>query len=522
MKSLITTPIFYTNGTPHIGHLYTLILADAVRAWKRICGHQTRLMTGTDEHGIKIQKKAKALGITPLQLCDKNSQLFRKLTAEAGIKADDFIRTTEERHHNTVKQIWTELHKRNYLEVGNHEGYYSVNDECFYVEKDLTAKENEDTNQIEYFTELGEKVNWITEQNYLFKFDDNIKKNVHDWINSDTNPISPEYMKNLMLKSLTESKSHLSVSRPKSRVKWGIDIPKIPGDIIKSDQTVYVWLDALFNYKTVNDGFGDFNGELVHIIGKDIAKFHCIYWPAFLSAAELDLPKKVIVHGHWTKDNLKMSKSIGNVVDPFDIIKENGINAVRSYLLSYGPQSSDSNFEVEKLVNFHDSVIIDGFINMFFRLTGKKVLDKLHIQLADIEFTPEDRELIENAKNYTQECIRELNDLNFSMNSIQGNALKSLIDLGNWYLNHNEFWRVKCEKRLSTIRYVIFELTRIISTILYPYCPEISTNILECLNVPTSEMTIKSLEEPFTRERFDINKEKRLKLFFKKINPKVK
>jgi len=210
-------------------------------------------------------------------------------------------------------------------------------------------------------------------------------------------------MKNLMLKSLTESKSHLSVSRPKSRVEWGIDIPKIPGDIIKSDQTVYVWLDALFNYKTVNDGFGDFNGELVHIIGKDIAKFHCIYWPAFLSAAELDLPKKVIVHGHWTKDNLKMSKSIGNVVDPFDIIKENGINAVRSYLLSYGPQSSDSNFEVEKLVNFHDSVIIDGFINMFFRLTGKKVLDKLHIQLADIEFTPEDRELIEKAKNYTQE-----------------------------------------------------------------------------------------------------------------------
>lgn len=171
---------------------------------------------------------------------------------------------------------------------------------------------------------------------------------------------------------------------------------------LDSEQTIYVWLDALVNYKTVNDGFTDFNGELVHIIGKDIAKFHCVYWPAFLAAADYKLPKEVIVHGHWKKDNLKMSKSIGNVIEPFSIIDTYGLNAVRAYLLASGPQHKDTNFEISALKRLHDGLLIDGFINMFFRCTGKKFNFEV-CQLNSSLLTSEDHLLIQKVKEHTKE-----------------------------------------------------------------------------------------------------------------------
>jgi len=192
--------------------------------------------------------------------------------------------------------------------------------------KDLEEKVDEEGNS-GYYTELGEKVEWITEQNYLFNFSQDIKDAIENWASTEPSPIKPDQIKNLTIRELHDSKDHLSISRPNKRISWGIPVPD------DSSQTVYVWLDALSNYKTVMDSFDDFEGEMIHIIGKDINKFHSIYWPAFLSACEYPLPKEVIVHGHWKKDNFKMSKRLGNIVDPFEIIEKYGQSAVRTYLL---------------------------------------------------------------------------------------------------------------------------------------------------------------------------------------------
>ena len=210
------------------------------------------------------------------------------------------------------------------------------------MKKDLIEKNN-CAGEPKYYTELGEKVDWVTEENYLFKFEDSIKQTVKSWLESDPSPVKPVYVMESLLKDLESLKDSISISRPKKRISWGIEVPD------DKDQTIYVWLDALINYKTVLDGFNNFDGEMLHVIGKDISKFHCIYWPAFLNAWGYPLPKEVVVHGHWKKDNMKMSKSIGNVVDPIELIQKYGVSATRAYLISSGPMIKDSNFEESNL-----------------------------------------------------------------------------------------------------------------------------------------------------------------------------
>jgi methionyl-tRNA synthetase len=249
----------------------------------------------------------------------------------------------------------------------------------------------------EYLTELGEKVEWVKESNYLFNFSPEIKKVVKAWATQDPSPIVPETILNLTLSDLDELKDHLSISRPSKRISWGISVPE------DDTQTVYVWLDALTNYKTVCDSFPKFNGEMIHILGKDINKFHSLYWPSFLAAYGYPLPRQLLVHGHWKKDNLKMSKSIGNIVDPFELIRKYGPTAVRAYLLSAGPLYKDANFEEEELISLHDSLIVDGIVNMFFRCTGNKFLNQFdEIRLDKSKFTQEDLDFCYKIEHITQ------------------------------------------------------------------------------------------------------------------------
>lgn len=448
--------------------------------------------------------------MTPQALCDQNAQKFKELLDISQVKPDDFIRTSEERHHTSVKEFWNTLARNNYITMGSHEGYYSINDEWFYTPKDLLERQN-DEGEIEYFTQLGEKVEWITEQNYLFKFDSATKQAVRDWLNSESNPVKPEYVKTLSLKNVENLKDKISISRPKKRIHWGI---RVPSD---EEQTVYVWLDALTNYKTVLDNFKGFDGEMIHVIGKDITLFHWVYWPAFLHACEYPLPREVIVHGHWTKDNLKMSKSLGNVVDPIELIDQYGLNATRAYLLAAGPLFKDADFEYSKLVHLHDSLIVDGFINMFFRCTGKKFLKLVpEVNRDNFEFTSEDHYVIEKVKKHTKDCLDDLEKLDFT-NALS--HIREIINTGNGYLNQHEFWKIKDAKELEKLFYIIFEITRILSVLFYPYIPQISTQILECLNLRYEDLSSHSLKELFTVQRFQVNTENRKTTFIKKLSP---
>lgn len=376
------------------------------------------------------------------------------------------------------------------------------------MKKDLLQRQN-DKGEIEFFTELGEKVEWVTEQNYLFRFSPQIKEKVNSWAAAEPSPIKPEYVKNQTLSDLEAQKDHISISRPKKRINWGIQVPT------DTDQTVYVWLDALTNYKTVLDGFENFKGEMIHVIGKDIIKFHCVYWPAFLTACKYPLPKEVIVHGHWKKDNLKMSKSIGNVVDPFELINNYGINAVRAYLLSAGPMYKDTNFEYEDLEQLHDSFIVDGFVNMFFRCTGKKFLKQAEsIKLENLQFTSEDIFIMESIKKHVENCVKDLNELNFN-NALS--HIKEIFSLGNGYLNKHEFWRLVGTPQLDNILYIIYESTRINAILLRPYIPEVSHQILKCLSIDSDSVSLSSLENLFETQDFRIDETERQNTFYKKL-----
>jgi methionyl-tRNA synthetase len=307
LKSFITTPIFYVNGNPHIGHIYTALLADASHRWELLKAGKDadstafKLLTGTDEHGVKVQTAALKAGLQPQEFVDQNSQKFRQLFQKFGIANTDFVRTTEERHKKAVTAFWHKLSSKGYIEKACYEGWYSTIDECFYSEKDVEVV-NGSKEMIA--KETKNPVEWIKEDNYMFdigKFYEPLK----DWLNSGV--IQPDNFLSMALTALRPNEK-LSVSRDSRRLQWGIPVP---GD---NSQTIYVWLDALVNYLTAagypNSDYKNAWPPNVQIIGKDILKFHAIYWPAFLMAAELPLPKKLFVHSHWLVDGRKMSKAM--------------------------------------------------------------------------------------------------------------------------------------------------------------------------------------------------------------------
>jgi methionyl-tRNA synthetase len=282
---VITSPIFYVNAKPHIGHLYTALHCDAMARSHRLAGDHVFFATGTDEHGLKIQKRALEEGKNLQAFCDHYSEEFKRLFAAADISYDRFVRTTEQDHQRAVEAFWKLLRQNGCIEEGKHHGYYSVNEESFISEKDL-VKDGEGG----YRTEAGERVELIEEKNYVFSITQQMRDQIREWVKTPTGPITPETIANKILSELESRKAEISVSRPTDRIHWGI---RVPGD---PNQTIYVWLDALVNYLTVigypNKMSPDISSaNFIHVIGKDIAKFHCVYWPAFLAGAGMPFPK---------------------------------------------------------------------------------------------------------------------------------------------------------------------------------------------------------------------------------------
>lgn len=316
---------------------------------------------GTDEHGLKIQKIAKEQDMTPQKLCDQNAFEFKKLFDEAQVDYSVFIRTSKFRHKLAVAEFWTKI--KHDIDVGIHEGFYSTNEESFVPQKDLVEKNGS------FYTKLGELCEKVSEQNYIFKVKD--KEAILKWAET---AVLPKFLAKKCQSDIETQHSEISVSRPSSRLSWGIQVPN------DDSQTIYVWLDALTNYLTVLDyGTELFNesniSKCTHIIGKDIMKFHYVYYPHFLKSAGLPLPEHVIAHGHWLKDSVKMSKSIGNVVCPFELLKKFGVDAVRTYMLAFGPQGRDCDFNLKALEKVHNEFLVSQYLNMLRRVTTAKFFE---------------------------------------------------------------------------------------------------------------------------------------------------
>eukprot|EP01119_Soliformovum_irregulare_P018736 TRINITY_DN5799_c0_g2_i1.p1 TRINITY_DN5799_c0_g2~~TRINITY_DN5799_c0_g2_i1.p1 ORF type:complete len:391 (-),score=71.39 TRINITY_DN5799_c0_g2_i1:920-2092(-) len=338
--NLITTPIFYVNSSPHIGHLYSALIADCLARWNRIKGNDVLLTTGTDEHGMKIQQAAEKAGISPQEFCDNYSAEFQNLFQKANISNDDFIRTTAPRHEKAVSEMWRRLRDKDLIYLGKYEGWYSVPDEAFLTEDQVTTIDDTVNGGFTKISiESGHRVDWVVEHNYRFKLEEFQQKLLHHY-KTHPDTIVPNSKYNEVIALLSKGLPDLSISRIGSRVRWGLKVPDDP------TQSVYVWLDALTNYLTVT-GFPDEGFEKkwpaqYHVIGKDILKFHAIYWPAFLMGVGLPLPRKIVTHGHWTVNRVKMSKSLGNVISPETLFQEYGIRLSPTTSLSPDFPTKDS------------------------------------------------------------------------------------------------------------------------------------------------------------------------------------
>ncbi|KAK5580615.1 hypothetical protein RB653_000637 [Dictyostelium firmibasis] len=496
-KVLITTPIFYVNGPPHIGHLYTALLGDALGRWNRFIGNDTLFMTGTDEHGIKVEEAAKKNGLKTIDYCDKISNRFRELFDKADIKYDDFIRTTEPRHREAVTTMWNRLLERGYIYKGVYKGWYCTSDESFLTDDQVTegmspiTPQNPISKKCMVSLESGHEVNWIEEENYMFKLSE-FSSTIENWF-EEVKPIFPTIHVNLLRHMLSQGVKDLSISRPSSRISWGIPVPN------DSTQTIYVWLDALTNYLTVT-GYPKVSptspqsywSNTTHIIGKDIIKFHSIYWPSFLKAADYPLPKSIICHAHWTVNREKMSKSRGNVVDPFTEIDNHGLELIRYFLLKGGGLENDGDWSEHELAVRFKADLADTYGNLISRCTGKSlnpsgewpksVVDHSLLKLEDQNLIDHSSRLVKSVSSHYdrgdfKSGIFEIMTFLYECNLyIQSQAPWTLVPKPN---------RVGSDLiRLNTIIYVAIEMIRISSLLLLPIIPSSATLTLNHLSIP--------------------------------------
>ena len=502
----ITTPIYYPSAKPHMGHAYSSIVADFFARFKRISEHNVFFLTGTDEHGQKIQRAALEAKKDPLDFCNEISTNFKDLSAILNLSNDDFIRTTEKRHKMAVENLWNILEKKNEIYLSKYSGWYSVSDEAFYSENEIEDKDNVKVNKLS-----GSKVEWVEEESFFFKLSKWEKKLLEYY---DKNPefIRPESRRNEVISFVKGGLKDLSVSR--KSITWGINVPS------QKDHIIYVWLDALTNYLSAldypnidTDKYKNFWPASVHIIGKDILRFHAVYWPAFLLAANLPLPKTIYGHGWILSNEEKMSKSKGNILDPLEIIDKYGLDPLRFYLLKEVSFGNDGNISKEKLENCINSDLANNYGNLCQRVISFNEKN-LNLEIPkNIKFNNEDLNLLNRFKENYSKIENAINkqDINFYMN-----FLMETLFAANKYFNDQEPWNKKNDaNRLNTIIYVSLELIRKISILMYPIIPETSLKALNIFNIKEKDINFNSLiNNEFLKQGMKINK---INILIKKI-----
>jgi len=502
----ITTPIYYPSAKPHMGHAYSSIIADFFARFKRIQGYKVYFLTGTDEHGQKIQRAAEKKGMDPLTFCDEISKTFRNLSKTLNLSNDDFIRTTEKRHQKSVQNLWNILEKNKEIYLSKYSGWYSVSDEAFYSEGEI-----EDNNGNKTAKNSGSPVEWVEEESYFFKLS-KWQEPLLKFYSENPNFILPSTRKNEVVSFVKSGLKDLSVSR--KSFSWGIKVPS------NKDHVIYVWLDALtnyisaLNYPNQNDNlYQKFWPATIHLIGKDILRFHAVYWPAFLLAANIPLPKRVYGHGWILSGEEKMSKSKGNILDPIEIVNKYGLDSLRYYLVKEVSFGNDGNISKEKLESCINSDLANNYGNLCQRVISFNEKNcNLSIPKKN-SFNQDDLKQLDNFKNNFDKLIGYIDnqDLNSYMNFI----IESLF-AANKYFNDQEPWKKKSDlPRLNTIVYVSLEVIRKISIMLYPVIPESSLRVLNIFNIKEKDIKFESIKN---HEELAINnKINKIDILFKKI-----
>jgi len=505
----ITTPIYYPSAKPHMGHAYSSIIADFFSRFKRMDGFNVNFLTGTDEHGLKIQKAAEKSGLDTLKFCDNISQTFRDLSKTLNLTNNDFIRTTELRHKNSVQKLWKELEKNDDIYLSKYSGWYSISDEAFYSDDEI-----EDVEGKKKAILSKSPVEWMDEESYFFRLS-KWEKPLLDYYKNNPDFISPISRKNEVISFVEGGLKDLSISR--KSFSWGIQVPG------NNEHVIYVWLDALtnylsaLNYPDTNDLlFKKFWPASVHLIGKDILRFHAVYWPAFLLAAKIPLPKKIYSHGWILSGDEKMSKSKGNILDPIEIISQYGLDPLRYYLIKEVSFGNDGNISKERLEDCINSDLANNFGNLCQRVTTfafkncqGKIPDK-------VKFENDDLKILDKFKLNLDLIRKKIDnqDINYYINFI----VNSLFDT-NKYFNDQEPWKKKDNLvRLNTIVYTTLEVVRKISYMLYPIIPESSLKALNIFNISEKEIKFSTLEDHnYLKSNLSIEK---IDILFKKIEKK--
>ena len=501
----ITTPIYYPSAKPHMGHAYSSIIADFFARFKRIQGYNVFFLTGTDEHGQKIQRAAEKKGIDPKSFCDEISKTFKELSKVLNLSNNDFIRTTENRHFKSVENLWNILEKKGEIYLSKYSGWYSVSDEAFYSEDEIESVDNKKIAKTS-----GSPVEWIEEESYFFKLS-KWQEPLLKFYSENPNFILPETRKNEVISFVKSGLKDLSVSR--KSFSWGIKVPS------NKDHVIYVWLDALTNYisalnypDTDNKLYKNYWPATLHLIGKDILRFHAVYWPAFLLAADIPTPKRVYGHGWILSGEEKMSKSKGNILDPIEIIENYGLDTLRYYLLKEVSFGNDGSISKEKLENCINSDLANNFGNLCQRVLS--FADKnCSSVIPKHKFTNEDLTIL-NSMTDLDKIISYIDsqDINQYMNFIVDRLFAS-----NKYFNDQEPWKKKNDElRLSTIVYTAIELIRKISILLYPVMPQTTVKVLKTFNIEEKQIDFLTLQNnEILKEKDKINK---LDILFKKID----
>jgi len=483
----ITTPIYYPSGEPHMGHAYSSIVADIFARFKRLEGYNVLFLTGTDEHGQKIQKEAEKNNKDPKVFCDELSEKFKSLTKTLNLSNDDFIRTTESRHHKSVVEIWEKLVKSGDIYLDKYSGWYSVSDEAFYDEDEIIEQDGKKVSK-----DSGSKVEWVEEESYFFKLSAWSNKLLNHY-KKNKGFILPTSRRNEVVSFVEKGLKDLSISR--TSFSWGIPVPK------NNKHIIYVWLDALTNYisalnfpNTEDKKYQAFWPADVHIIGKDILRFHAVFWPAFLLAAKLPLPKRVFGHGWILSDDKKMSKSLGNILDPLEIIDKYGIDQLRYYLVKEVSLGNDGSISLENLKNCINNDLANNYGNLCQRVFSfiKKNCDN-KIPLSS-KLNDSDKKLLNDLKNSLPRLITLMN--NQELNEYIKIVVSFSFD-ANKYFNDSEPWAVKKKdpERMKAILFTIVEQIKNISILLNPIIPNATKKILSMINLSSQNISLDKIND---------------------------
>ena len=473
----ITTAISYPNGVPHIGHAYEVIATDAMARFKRLDGFDVFFMTGTDEHGQKMLQTAEKQGITPRELAQRNSDAFQAMNDELGISYDRFIRTTDSDHYAAAQAIWKRMEANGDIYLDKYAGWYSVRDEAFHAEEDTEVRED----GIRYSKETDTEVTWTEEESYFFKLSAYQDKLLALY-KSQPDFGAPHSRFNEVIRFVERGLEDLSISR--TTFDWGVPVPG------NKDHVMYVWVDALTNYLT-GTGFPDVEAESfkkywpadVHVIGKDISRFHAIYWPAFLMSAKLPLPKRVMIHGFLHNNGVKMSKSLGNVVSPTDFISQYGLDQVRYFFLREVPFGADGSYNHEVIVARMNSDLANNLGNLAQRSLSMVAKNCGGLVPTPGDFTEADQQILAEAGKLLDLCRDSFSRQEFSKAleaiwTVLGDTNAYFADQAPWVLRKTDV------ARMETVLYVTLEVVRRVALLVQPVMPTAAASLLGVLGQP--------------------------------------